>query len=84
MDGVLTKPYRGGRGKCCDVIFLRPNSFGCTIDNKPSLTPSEPDVEMMKVRFIRREIRPMIRELRSFAEVQDEIIDGTSTPHYFT
>lgn len=50
-----TENYRG-LGKCCDVIFLRPNSFGCTTDNKPSLTPSEPDVEMMKVRFIRREI----------------------------
>lgn len=69
-------------GKSFDVIFLRLNSFGCTIDNRTALTPSEPNVEMMKVRFIGKEIRPMIREFRSFAEVQDEIIDGM--PHHFT
>lgn len=90
MDRVLTKLYIGGRGrknfrglgKCLDVIFLRPNSLGCPIDNRPALTPSEADVERMKVRFIRREMRPIIREIRTFAEVQDETNDGML--HYFT
>ena len=42
--------YRG-INYCCDIVFLRPNSFGCTINDRPALAP-EPDEELMSVRFM--------------------------------